>query len=540
MTKPRDLATLGGGFTQSGTGAIQRTVENKLKDTVSVKDFGAVGDGTTNDTAAIQAAITATPANGTLVFPPGTYRGYILLRRSDICISGSGTKSTTLKLPNSTASITVPKEGGGTSTGLPNVIEIGECALGNSANTYENVTIKDITIDGNYSNNTAPTLDVFGHGIIATKTSNLVINNVVAKDCYVTGIDVVINSNYAKVDARVETCGNADMPVLGRYPNFDINSSKFSQFRIISSGGYYAGRMLDNCWGNQINFTAYNPSITGFIYNNQTANQSYSNTINVSVIDGCAAGQGVSIGNNCHSSNINAVVRNVAGTGVYVAGASEAYAPRGNILTTSTYGCGGMSLYAGGLHNQHYVTSKLDGDSGAAGSHFAVEIIGKWNQFVINVEDSSTPQVRGVVIRAGAQRNNILDFKRNTLVEDFLLQDTSNTNIWYYRYSTTPAPDYWTEVTLNAGWSNTYGAPYTTVQYLKDSFGEVSIKGVTTGGTGVIFTLPAGYRPPTSMTFPTSANGAMGVLRVNAAGQVELLSGTATTVDLSPIRFTIF
>jgi hypothetical protein len=45
MTKPRDLATLGGGFTQSGTGAIQRTVENKLKDTVSVKDFGALGDG---------------------------------------------------------------------------------------------------------------------------------------------------------------------------------------------------------------------------------------------------------------------------------------------------------------------------------------------------------------------------------------------------------------------------------------------------------------------------------------------------------------
>ena len=56
MTKPRDLATLGGGFTQSGTGAIQRTVENKLKDTVSVKDFGAVGDGVADDTAAVDAA----------------------------------------------------------------------------------------------------------------------------------------------------------------------------------------------------------------------------------------------------------------------------------------------------------------------------------------------------------------------------------------------------------------------------------------------------------------------------------------------------
>ena len=70
MTKPRDLATLGGGFTQSGTGAIQRTVENKLKDTVSVKDFGAVGDGVADDTAAIQAAINAIPAGGSLIFEP--------------------------------------------------------------------------------------------------------------------------------------------------------------------------------------------------------------------------------------------------------------------------------------------------------------------------------------------------------------------------------------------------------------------------------------------------------------------------------------
>jgi hypothetical protein len=75
MTKPRDLATLGGGFTQSGAGAIQRTVESKLKDTVSVKDFGAVGDGTTNDTAAITAAIAYAGAYNaaTLVFPGGAY-----------------------------------------------------------------------------------------------------------------------------------------------------------------------------------------------------------------------------------------------------------------------------------------------------------------------------------------------------------------------------------------------------------------------------------------------------------------------------------
>ena len=76
MTKTRDLADLGGGFIQAGTGAVQRTVESKLQDMVSVKDFGAVGDGVTDDTAAIQAALTATQSNlgGTVIIPPGEYR----------------------------------------------------------------------------------------------------------------------------------------------------------------------------------------------------------------------------------------------------------------------------------------------------------------------------------------------------------------------------------------------------------------------------------------------------------------------------------
>jgi len=70
MTKTRDLADLGGGFIQAGSGAVQRTVESKLQDVVSVKDFGAVGNGVTDDTAAIQAAATAA-SGGALSFEPG-------------------------------------------------------------------------------------------------------------------------------------------------------------------------------------------------------------------------------------------------------------------------------------------------------------------------------------------------------------------------------------------------------------------------------------------------------------------------------------
>lgn len=63
------------GFIQDGTGAVARTVQAKLRETKSVKDFGAVGDGIADDTAAIQAAITAVQVTGGEVFfPAGTYK----------------------------------------------------------------------------------------------------------------------------------------------------------------------------------------------------------------------------------------------------------------------------------------------------------------------------------------------------------------------------------------------------------------------------------------------------------------------------------
>lgn len=55
------------------TGAVNRSINEKSQDTVSVKDFGALGDGTTNDATAFTNAWTASNPKAVLV-PAGSYK----------------------------------------------------------------------------------------------------------------------------------------------------------------------------------------------------------------------------------------------------------------------------------------------------------------------------------------------------------------------------------------------------------------------------------------------------------------------------------
>ncbi len=81
-------------FLQSGTGAQTRTVESKLRDTFNVRDFGATGNGTTDDTVAIQNAIDSIPSSGgILFFPGGRYKVTSTLNIQNKCVSIQGVGS---------------------------------------------------------------------------------------------------------------------------------------------------------------------------------------------------------------------------------------------------------------------------------------------------------------------------------------------------------------------------------------------------------------------------------------------------------------
>jgi len=105
------LASSAISFIRSETGAVSRTLQAKGRDIISVKDFGAVGDGVTDDTTAIQAAIDAidtahlTKTGGVLYFPMGTYviSATLNMRNTEatehlasITLRGDGMQNTTL------------------------------------------------------------------------------------------------------------------------------------------------------------------------------------------------------------------------------------------------------------------------------------------------------------------------------------------------------------------------------------------------------------------------------------------------------------
>ncbi len=149
----------------------------------NVKDFGAIGDGLTDDTAAIQAAIDAAAAagGGEVYIPTGTFivsggeepSDGCLMIKSNVHITGDGMGETVVKLAD------------GSDTKVTGIIR---SAYGEETHDFG---VSQLTIDGNRDNTTGK-VDGWFNGFIPGKEghdSNVTLDSVEIKDCSGYGFD---------------------------------------------------------------------------------------------------------------------------------------------------------------------------------------------------------------------------------------------------------------------------------------------------------------------------------------------------------------
>ena len=124
---------------------------------VNVKDYGATGDGTTDDTTALQAAITAAGAVGVVYFPPGTY----IVSSPLVLVSGGS------------------YVGGGWSSVIKQKNGANLTRLLQWSSAASNCLLADIMVDGNKANNAGATCyGVYGFALQYSVFRNVRVQNV--------------------------------------------------------------------------------------------------------------------------------------------------------------------------------------------------------------------------------------------------------------------------------------------------------------------------------------------------------------------------
>jgi hypothetical protein len=225
-----DLAVAAGstliGWAQAGASAALRTVSAKLRERVSVKDFGAVGDGVTNDTAAIQAAIDLIESigGGTVFIPAGTYLLSAALTIDDDCVTlqGDGVVSTILK---------------------PNAGNLSGIVVGVAGAITQGTQIRDLRVE--YGSATTVTA---GNGILLLHTYYPVLENVYINNPYV-GLAIA-----PSVGVRINNCHIVGFNANGAQYGIDMygDSNVIADFPTIPTQIFVEGTQV------------FGPQIDGF------------------------------------------------------------------------------------------------------------------------------------------------------------------------------------------------------------------------------------------------------------------------------------
>lgn len=303
------------GFQQGGTGATVRTVQAKLRETVSVKDYGAVGDGAADDAPAFNAAIAylTSLGGGTVVIPRGDYRlnSMVQITNSGIYLEGDGATAGACRIINGVADQPAIQFGDGVSTfsrcGIVNLAfgqasgvtaVFGNCGL--RGVKISNFSVEDIQV---FNFPAAPYVGIelsacsqmylsdcgvqgaLSHGIyIKDNTLDLYANNCRSDANAVSGwlIEDSQGLYFVNCSTYSNTVNGWNLATAGADGNLNLffvncigdTSGSYDWSITQCSVGFFS-----NCWGSAQQNTAVNTFATGFVLNGPLVNDiTFTNT----------------------------------------------------------------------------------------------------------------------------------------------------------------------------------------------------------------------------------------------------------------------
>jgi hypothetical protein len=203
----------------------------------NVKHFGAVGNGTTDDTATVQAAITAceTAGGGTVIFPNGTYKitSHLTVNGNyDILLKGGGTATINNANITSDDAIVV-----GSSTGVrDNFIEISNLIIVGNALSRDGINLIKLN---NVRLNDCLITDHGRFGILGSDTYSMVIESCEVDRC---GSDGIYLTSAGGNNVLVQSCKLSEnagygVKVEGTSYNF---TAMCNDFEYNETGGLYS------------------------------------------------------------------------------------------------------------------------------------------------------------------------------------------------------------------------------------------------------------------------------------------------------------